>query len=114
MTAKQAAEELGVVERTVRRWISAGELPAQKRRGAFVIDLDIARDVHRRSRAGRSAGHATQLAELRGRYLEATARLAQVEQELAEERRRSARLQAILDPRTAQLDQDLTKDAAAA
>jgi hypothetical protein len=28
----------------------------------------------------------------------ATARLAQVEQELAEERRRSARLQAILDP----------------
>jgi excisionase family DNA binding protein len=114
VTAKQAAEELGVVERTVRRWIRAGELPAEKRGGAFVIDIEAARVVHRRSRAGRSAGHATELAELRGRYLEVTARLAQVEQELAEERRRSARLQAILDPHAARLDQDLTKEAAAA
>lgn len=98
VTARQAAEELGVVERTVRRWIGAGELSAEKQGGAFVIDLDAAREVHRRSRAGRSAAGSTELAELRGRYLEVTARLAQVENELAEERRRSARLQAILDP----------------
>jgi excisionase family DNA binding protein len=101
VTARQAAEELGVVERTVRRWIGAGELPAEKQGGAFVIDLDAARDVHRRSRAGRSAERSTELAELRGRYLEVSARLQQLERELAEERRRSARLEAILYPRAA-------------
>jgi excisionase family DNA binding protein len=105
VTARQAANELGVVERTVRRWIVAGELPAEKEAGAFVIDLDAAREVHRRSRAGRSAERSTELAELRGRYLEASARLKQVELELAEERRRVARLEAVLypqaDPRAA-------------
>jgi excisionase family DNA binding protein len=98
VTARQAAEELGVVERTVRRWIVAGELPAEKERGAFVIDLDAARDVHRRSRAGRAVERSTELAELRGRYQEVRARLAEVEQELAEERRRAARLEAVLYP----------------
>lgn len=101
VTAKQAAEELGVVERTVRRWIGAGELPAEKKGGAFVIDLDVAREVHRRSRVGRSVERSSELAELRGRYLEVTARLAQVEQELAEERRRAARFEAILYPSAA-------------
>ena len=79
VTARQAAEELGVVERTVRRWIVAGELPAAKERGAFVIDLDAARDVHRRSRAGRTIERSTEFAELRGRYKEVCARLEQVE-----------------------------------
>jgi excisionase family DNA binding protein len=101
VTAKEAAEELGVVERTIRRWIGAGALRADKQGGAFVIDLDAAREVHRRSRAGRSVARSTELAELRGRYLEVAARLAKVEKELAEERRRAARLQAILDPRAA-------------
>jgi excisionase family DNA binding protein len=101
VTAREAAEELGVVERTVRRWIGAGELPAEKRGGAFVIDLDAAREVHRNSRAGRSVEKSSELAELRGRYLEVTARLEYVERELAEERRRAARLAAILDPRAA-------------
>jgi excisionase family DNA binding protein len=101
VTATEAAEELGVVERTVRRWIVAGELSAEKRGGAFVIDLDAAREVHGRSRAGRSLGRSTELAELRGRYIEVAARLAQVEEELAEERRRSARLEAILYPTAA-------------
>jgi hypothetical protein len=89
----------------VRRWIVAGELPAQKERGAFVIDLDRAREVHSRSRAGRAAERSTELAELRGRYNEVRARLEQVERELADERRRSARLEAVLypvkDPRAA-------------
>ena len=98
VTAREAAEELGVVERTVRRWIVAGELPAQKERGAFVIDLDAAREVHRRSRVGRSESRSTELAELRGRYAEVCARLERVERELAEERRRSARLEAVLYP----------------
>ena len=105
VTARQAAEELGVVERTVRRWIVAGELPAEKKRGAFVIDLDAAREVHRHSRAGRAAGRSTELAELRGRYAELRARLNEVERELADERRRAARLEAVLypeaDPRAA-------------
>ena len=101
VTAREAAEELGVVERTVRRWIGAGELLADKKGGAFVIDLDAARDVHRRSRAGRSIERSSELAELRGRYLEVTARLAEVERELAAERRRAARLEAILDTRAA-------------
>ena len=101
VTAREAAEELGVVERTVRRWIGGGELTADKRGGAFVIDLDDAREVHRHSRAGRSLARTTELAELRGRYLEVRARLTQVEQELAEERRRAARLEALLDPRAA-------------
>ena len=101
VTAKETAEELGVVERTVRRWIEAGELPATKRGGAFVIDLDLAREVHRHSRAGRSLDRSTELAELRGRYLEVSGRLERVEQELAEERRRAARLEALLDARAA-------------
>lgn len=101
VTAREAATELGVVERTVRRWIGAGELPAEKKSGAFLIDLDRARDVHRRSRAGRSVERSTELAELRGRYLEVSARLARIEQELAEERRRTAQLEALLDSRAA-------------
>jgi excisionase family DNA binding protein len=101
VTAKEAADELGVVERTVRRWIGSGELPAEKHGGAFVIDLDAAREVHRHSRAGRAIGRSTELAELRGRYIELKARLAHVEEELAHERRRAARLEAILDPRAA-------------
>lgn len=101
VTAKKAAEELGVVERTVRRWIGAGELPAEKRGGAFLIDLEVAREVHRHSRAGRSVERSTELAELRGRYLEVTARLTDVEEQLFEERRRAARLEALLEMRAA-------------
>lgn len=101
LTARQVAEELGVVERTVRRWIGGGELAAEKRGGAFLIDLEDARKVLRRSRAGRSLDRSTELAELRGRYLEVCARLQQVEQALVEERRRAARFEALLDPRAA-------------
>ena len=101
LTAREVADELGVVERTVRRWIGGGDLPAEKRGGAFLIDLDEARRVHRLSRAGRSLDRSTELAELRGRYLEVCGRLEQVEKELAEERRRAARFEAILDPRAA-------------
>ena len=39
IAAGERLRGLGVVERTVRRWIGAGDLPAEKRSGAFVIDL---------------------------------------------------------------------------
>ena len=37
LTAREAAARLGVAERTVRRAIARGELPAAKRAGAFAI-----------------------------------------------------------------------------
>jgi excisionase family DNA binding protein len=52
-TARQVASELGVAERTVRRWIASGDLAAEKKGGAFLIDLDAARETFKRSRAGR-------------------------------------------------------------
>jgi excisionase family DNA binding protein len=98
VTAREAADELGVAERTVRRWIAAGELPAEKHGGAFMIDIEQAREAHRHSRAGRGIDRTTEFAELRGRYLEVSERLAAAERELAAERVRSARLHAILEP----------------
>src|SRR5581483_1330609 len=97
VTAKEAAEELGVVERTVRRWIGAGNLDAEKRGGAFVIDLDAAREVLRRSRSGRTIAAVSELAELRGRYDEVSARLAATERELASERIKVGQLLAIIE-----------------
>ncbi len=92
MSAKQAALELGVSERTVRRWIASGELPATKQHGAFVVDLDAARQVLSVSRAGRTIGQA----ELRGRYAEVCDRLEKCERDLADERLRSERLHRVL------------------
>ena len=82
VTAREAAAELGIAERTVRRWIGAGTLAAEKHGGAFVIDLAAARETHSRSRTGRSAERVSELAELRGRYLEVCDRLARAEREL--------------------------------
>ena len=92
MSAKQAARELGVSERTIRRWIAAGDLPATKRHGAFVVDLDEARQVLSVSRAGRSI----EQSDLHGRYAEVCDRLEKCERDLAEERRRSERLYRVL------------------
>jgi excisionase family DNA binding protein len=41
LTAREAAEELGVNERTIRRAIARGELAAAKHRGVFRIDPDV-------------------------------------------------------------------------
>jgi excisionase family DNA binding protein len=98
VNAREVATELGVTERTVRRWVSAGRLDAQKEGGRFVIDLDAARGAYSRSRPGRSTEGSIKLAELRGRYLEVCARLAQAENQLVQERLRADRFEAILYP----------------
>lgn len=85
-----------MAERTVRRWIASGDLAAEKRGGAFLIDLTAARETFKRSRAGRSVERSSELAELRGRYLEVCDRLARAESELAEERAKSKRLERVL------------------
>lgn len=50
-TAREVADALGVVERTVRRWIEAGRLPAVKENGVFRIRMEDARSTFESSRA---------------------------------------------------------------
>jgi excisionase family DNA binding protein len=50
LSAREVAVSLGVAERTVRRWIAAGELPARRQGRAFAIELRDALAVHGRSR----------------------------------------------------------------
>lgn len=54
-TARETAETLGVSERTVRRWIEAGRLSAEKEGGEFRIDIGDARVTLAGSRSGRSS-----------------------------------------------------------
>jgi excisionase family DNA binding protein len=42
LNAQEVAERLGVAEKTVRRWIEAKKLPAEKRGRAFAIRLEDA------------------------------------------------------------------------
>ena len=104
MNAQAMATHLGVAERTVRRWIERGELPAERRGRAFVIRRDdgekmllgdfAARVVDDREQLEQlAADRARELVELRGRYLELQERLAQVERDLDAERRRAIRLE---------------------
>lgn len=51
-TAREVADELGCVERTVRRWITDGRLPATKEHGVYRILMSDAREVFNESRAG--------------------------------------------------------------
>ncbi len=95
VNAREAAEHLGVAERTVRRWIKAGRLPAEKRDGSYAIELELAEGAVSRNVVGRQST-ALSVAELRGRYVEAKTRLREVERDLAEERRRVATLEAEL------------------
>jgi excisionase family DNA binding protein len=60
LTALAAAERLGVAERTIRRAIARGDLPAVKRAGSFQIALaDLERYRHSRARSGGVAQPAT-------------------------------------------------------
>jgi excisionase family DNA binding protein len=45
LSARAAAARCGVSERTVRRWIAAGLLAADKTGGAFLVDLGAVRTV---------------------------------------------------------------------
>lgn len=91
-TARSTAEELGVSERTVRRWIGDGRLDAKKSGGAFLIDMDAARRTLSQSRVGRRV----EQGELYGRYIEVCERLDRALDELAKERARADRLEAVL------------------
>ena len=101
VNAREAAEALGVAERSVRRWISSGLLPAAKRGRSFEIRLVDARRVHERSRGVATARVRDELMELRGRYAEIRERVQRLESELAEERQRASRLEAQLTSRAA-------------
>ena len=108
MNAQGLAAHLGVTERTVRRWIERGSLPAEKRGGTFVIrreDGERARfsalgaqiGDQRRELEIELARVREELSELRGRYAAAAERLAEVERSYDNERRRSARLELELE-----------------
>jgi excisionase family DNA binding protein len=104
MNAQSLATHLGVTERTVRRWIDRGVLPAEKHGRSYSIRREDGERVRLRMIGGRSSDdHAEleqslrnrdrDLAELKGRYLELQARLGVIEQALDDERRRSTRLE---------------------
>jgi excisionase family DNA binding protein len=107
LNAQEVAQRVGVTERTVRRWIESGRLNAEKRGRSFAIRLTDVEHIIGGSSTSRATRRALQLeefasqrdhetAELRGRYLEIKERLAQLEAELAAERRRAALLEAQL------------------
>jgi excisionase family DNA binding protein len=108
MNAQALATHLGVTERTVRRWIERGVLPAEKRGRSFVISREDGERLKLGTLGTRVADDRSQLeelaaerdrqlAELRGRYRELQARVAHVERELNAERRRSIRLELELE-----------------
>lgn len=63
-TAREVAESLGVVERTVRRWITDGRLAAEKQHGVYRIRMDDASEVFASSRAGFSLDRGTMAARI--------------------------------------------------
>jgi excisionase family DNA binding protein len=103
MNAQELAEELGVAERTVRRWIAQGRLRAERRGRAFVIDpaaVEAALDELVPRRAAPRAERAEQdaaYAELRGRFALLREMYEQLQDQLADERRRVARLELELE-----------------
>jgi excisionase family DNA binding protein len=115
LSAQAVADELGVAERTVRRWVESGRLPATRKGRSFVIQLEDALKLHDQAPIGRAdrtrierdnelhqlraelQGRVGELMELRGRYAEIVERLDQVERELTAERRTNARLELMLE-----------------
>jgi excisionase family DNA binding protein len=111
-SAQQIADHLGVAEKTVRRWIDRGLLPAERQGHSFAIRLSEAEAVFATSRSGRAAGKGSDaelraqraeatVAEFRGRCSELRDQVMRLERELAEERRRSAILEVRLDAQAA-------------
>jgi excisionase family DNA binding protein len=105
LSAHEIANRIGVTDRTVRRWIKSGELPAVRSGRAYEINLDDARKLAPSSSSGhrRSSELQTQLAErdreralLEGRYLELKEHCRAVEQKLAIEQEKRIELEARL------------------
>jgi excisionase family DNA binding protein len=96
LSARETAEAIGVTERTVRRWIRDGSLPALKRGRAFQIDLEAALAVYESRRRLSRPPATLELAELRGRCQELRLRVEELEQKLADAHRHAGLLQAQL------------------
>lgn len=105
MSAQQVADQLGVAEKTVRRWIESGKLGATRQGKTFAIDLAEAEALFASSPSGRgaarqleaeirAAGAETALLELKGRYAELREHVVRLERELSLERRRVAAFEA--------------------
>jgi excisionase family DNA binding protein len=107
MNAQALATHLGVTERTVRRWIERGDLPAEKHGRSFVIRREDGERLRlgglapvideRSSLADVLAERDRELAVLEGRYAEVQERNRDLEHALQEERRRAALLEARLE-----------------
>lgn len=107
MNAQALAVYLGVTERTVRRWIKSGELPAEKHGRSYVIR----REDGERMRLGGFvqvvddrvalerllSERERELATLQGRYAELQERNRLLEDVLNDERRRAAIAEARLE-----------------
>jgi excisionase family DNA binding protein len=108
MNAQALATYLGVTERTVRRWIADGDLPAEKRGGSFAIRRADGEKLHFGTLGGQAAEDRArleavlakrdlELAELRGRYNELSDRYVRLEEDAATERRERAKAEAERD-----------------
>ena len=108
LSAQQVADRLSVAEKTVRRWIERGDLHAEKHGHAYAINLAEAEAVFANTLAGKAAARASasmshrdrelvelrqEVAELRGRYLEAHESLELLRRELVAEQRARIRLE---------------------
>jgi excisionase family DNA binding protein len=103
MSAQEAADHVGVTERTVRRWISSGTLRAEKIGRSFAIHLD---DLEALGGIARGRAQSAKLVErereaafheLQGAYNQLRELYDLAQQELAAERRRNARLEVQLE-----------------
>lgn len=107
MNAQALATYLGVTERTVRRWITNGELPSEKRGRSHLIRREdgermrlgpLGQVVDDRSLLERAlAERERELAVLEGRHAELQERNRYLEDVLNDERRRAALLEARLE-----------------
>ena len=111
-SAQEIADQLGIAEKTVRRWIESGKLPAERIGRRFAVKMDAARRVYAESRSGRAAGRGVEaesevrrleaeLAVMQGRYQELQLLVGRLETALADERRKNAALELRMELRAA-------------
>jgi len=98
LNAQEIAENLGVAERTVRRWIKSGRLRAAKEHGTHRIRLDDAVELMRSAPRGRLTQVALETADSHERELLALRELyISAREEAAEWRGRARVLEEQLD-----------------
>jgi excisionase family DNA binding protein len=94
---KEAADAVGVSDRTVRRWVRQGRLEAKGSERQRKVLLADVRAVHAESHSIRAAQARDEVAELRGRCRELRERVQELERTLAVEQRRTGWLEAKLE-----------------